>query len=478
MTIKSESQKRLFEIYGLEMNPFPGQGSFPVDSEYEKKYAKLFIGREDAKRKIQRYLEMIESDEKVPVIFITGDYGYGKTHALKFIQYYLMEKTDKVIPIYVKNIGSPTALALYKAIIDAMYKEFRKEYIISCAKNLMQKKKALIAFVTQPFPDLEEVLPKLAEGDRSALRWLFAEKLELIEKDRLGIIREIHEDTASDALIALVRLLYYGSNIQRKFLFLIDELESVISGEPVEKVKKFYEVLRNIIDKLWGEAVFIFSATPIIVSGHLSIADLHPALKTRIKGDIIELYPLGPEETRKLIESYLEAFRKPGVREFYEKTYPFTNESIAIIHTLTKGIPRDVLRLANRIIYEAAVRRVKVIDEDFVNRVVNSVKKLEEEPEAETVEERISEDSLITISEILKERKIDEESKRRELDELEDKMYRILRQIKDKSAPLSYLARRMYVPLEVALRTARKLERKGIVVVRSRGRGHRVFLRV
>ena len=469
-------EKSLYEKYGLKMNPFPLKGSFPLESEYEKEYAKIFIGREKTLKKINKMIEKMQLGEILPVVFLTGEYGYGKTHALKYIQYVVMENYQRIIPLYIKNIGEPTAIALYKAVIDAIDRTLMREHIYECAKRIMETRE-IIDFITKPFPDFREIIPKLADEDIRALRWLFAEELSVIEKDHLRVVREIRDENASDALISLIRLLYYGGN-QRRFLFLIDELESVIGGESLDRVRRFYEALRNIIDKLSEEAMFIFSATPIVLTGHTSIRDLHPALLTRIKGEIIQLRELTKEETKKLIASYLDAFREPKVRKYYERLYPFTEEAIEIIYSHSKGVPREILRLASIVLYEAARRNLSTITGDFVSRIFSAAETTIKREEIVIEEIPVSEETAITVSEILEEEKAEKESLELKLSELERKMYILLRKSENKSAPLSLLAKRLYIIYEAAYRIAKSLERKGVVLVKPRGKGYRIFLRV
>jgi len=467
----SENQS-LYSQYGLTRNPFPRQGSFPVDTIEEKNYALIFTGRDEVVRKIHEMINLFRSNASIPVIFLVGEYGYGKTHALKYIQYRIIDHYADILPFYIKNIGEPRPLALYKAILNAIYGALDKEFFYSCAEKILNERRLLMDFVTKTFPDFREIIQKLANRNIRALRWLFAEELTPEEKDALEVVRVISNDNADEALIALVRLIAYGSD--KKLVFLIDELESVVGGYTLNDVRKFYEALRNIVDKLSSEAMFIFAAAPIVVTGDISIGELHPALLSRIQGDIIELNPLRKDEMKRLFEKYLTTFRDPKVRQSYERLYPFTEDSLDAIYEYSQGIPRRVLQIASVVLYEAAKRNLRVIDSSFIHRLMHRVERAEAEPE----EAPLSSETEITISEILEERAIEQDQIIQELDRLERKMYQILKTSAERSATLSSLARKIYVTYDAAFEVAKSLERKGIVLVKRRGSGYRVILRV
>ncbi len=452
--------------YGLIINPFPIAGYFPLDSEYEKTYAQIITGKKEVVERVKKFVEDIIAGDTVPVAIIVGDYGYGKTHLLKHIQYRIQEEAKNIFPIYIKNIGEPKILRLYKAILDGIRGRLEIDFLVDAARRLLKMKDKLDQ-IRIIFPDYAKAIKFLSNKNHTAIRWLFGEKLDNESLKSIGIIREITEDNAADALIALIRLIYYGKGY--RLLILVDELESVIGVEDVKMVRKFYEGLRAIIDKTGNEAQYIFAAPPAILLGKESISKLHPALESRLSQSIIELKELDEESAKMLIREYLTKFRRSDVVNIVEPLYPFTEESIQVLHKQSKGVPRRLLMLAHAALKEATKRNLKEISSNFVSLLINNALEKSKEESDEITE---------AIKEVIKESEIDEEiEKQKDLTALQKEIIKALKK-NNNTLALGALSTRVGCMYDDAKKVVRDLESKGIVKLVRRGRGYRVYLRI
>jgi general secretion pathway protein A len=84
--------------------------------------------------------------------------------------------------------------------------------------------------------------------------------------------------------------------------------------------------------------------------------DRLPSLKSRL--NLAKLQPLGLKQTRDMMQ-----FRWTVAGG---KRLPFTDEAVAEIYRLTKGIPRSIVKVAHEALIRAAVNTSKVVDKDTV----------------------------------------------------------------------------------------------------------------
>ncbi|MEX0568010.1 MAG: P-loop NTPase fold protein, partial [Candidatus Njordarchaeota archaeon] len=233
---RGEEYTMYSRLYGLRINPFPSQGSFPVDTKDEPIYAKCYIMDEESKRKIRIFLDRLIKGSSIPVLFVIADYGYGKTHFLKYLYYKISEQTNKVFPIYIKNIDEPKALDLYKAVIDGIYRTFGRDVIMKIAARSSKLSERERYVLRSLIPDLVEILPKISKGNNTAIRWLFAENLSSDEINNLKVIHLISEKNAVNAIQAIVKLIYF--TLKRKIVLLIDELEETIASRERGEIRR------------------------------------------------------------------------------------------------------------------------------------------------------------------------------------------------------------------------------------------------
>jgi len=457
----------IYERYGLPFNPFP-KGSFPVEDEYEKEYAKILVGSGEVIKKIKDLIKSFEHGDNPPVVAVVGDYGFGKTHILKHIQYEVMEKISMGLPIFIKGLQNPSSFELYKKIIEFIRNHYGDEFIENMARFLINN--GNIKYIRRIWADYAKALEHIVAGRRKAMIWITGGKLNTDEMADLGIYSNIDEDNAKNAIIALTKAIFYGK--KARLIILIDELEGVFGHESIEDLRKFYDDLRNLIDMLQREAMFILACPPSVLLGKQSFKQLHPALFDRIYESIIELKKLSEEEAIKLIENYIVTFRKSEVRSLYPPTYPFTEEAIREIYSASGGVPRRLIMIARGMLEVAAKKRLNEINLSFVRKVLSG-EAVEEEPEDEEL--KLVEEA---IKEAEREKEAEEIVKEYELRGIEVQIVRKLRESEDNSLAMSKLSREVGMPYKIILRKCKELERKGVVTVRRRGSGYRVYLRV
>jgi len=474
-----------YENYCLKQNPFPRTGSFPLNSEHEREYAMALSGRSSIKTKIKEKLSLLRDGEMSVFIFIVGNQGLGKTHILKYVEYFVNENFHNLMPIYVKNLGKAEMLEFYKRIIEAIEMNYGREFFITLAKDARKLQSNLMNDIFKPFPEFKTILPALAGSDITALRWLYGEKLDSDEREKLRIIKEINNFNASSALVTLIKWIYYVR--KWKPVILVDELESILFEEK-EKLREFYERLRDLIDQTSKEAFFMFACMQTLMEGTKGISFLHPALYSRIKGDIVYLKPLSKSEVEELVRNYLKIFRTSSGRKYISNPlFPFTKDAIKEIHEQTRGYPRDVLSLASKCLTNGVEKRKKNIDAEFVRAVLKKEKIPVEikvpTPEILMEPTEISTSQIFGTSQTRKALRV-EVKKQRKLkvpatkDEktIEDMILKLLEETPKRSERFSVITRKLKLKKELAKEILSHLEKKKKVKVKRIGGGYRVYL--
>lgn len=358
-----------YSIYGLRRDPFPHHGSFPLNDDEEEKYASLLIGREELRKKLDGRLKNLREGESSSLVIILGDYGMGKTHCLKFMQYRATSKYTNIIPLYMKGLPEPSMVALLRALVEALEERHGRDFLVNLARRFLGSRSDRIRLQ----PDIESFLSAMAtEKEILALRWVKGFRLGIEERKEVKITSDPDESVARDVIASLLRVIW--DVLKVKTLLLVDEVEEVLKYDK-STLYGFYSGLRDLIDRVPVGMMMVLAATPALMADEeKGISALNPALISRISEEnVIYLAPLDEEKTKGLIVSYLKAFRTPQTKE-YASHYPFTEKSLEIIAKKSKGLPRASLMIAGMVLREGLSRRKRVLDENFVDEVLDAKK--------------------------------------------------------------------------------------------------------
>mgnify|MGYP000082391656 CR=1 FL=1 len=461
--------RKIRELYGLEKNPFPITGSFPLDIE-EERYASIFVMSEKVAKKIEYLLKLLESkDRTIPFFFIVGDYGYGKTHFLKYMQYYIHRNIAHAYALYVKRINDISPLSIYRALIDSIFRTLGRPLIASIFKKARKLDLNVRDKIERLFPDLSNLIDKFAENDNLAFRWLIADEMSVDMLRDLNVVQTINDENAIYALVALLKIIYY--TIGMRIVFLIDELDETLAGRSRKDIARFYDNMRQIVDLSGPEVSFIMAVSPGIFTGTISIKELSPALFSRVSELYIYLEKLSKDMLMELVKRYLREFRKPSVKRLYDPLFPFTEDAISKVHDITGGVPRNALMLLGKILDIGAMLNKRTIDMFFVSEVA--------EGKTTDVAPRETEDVKRIIQEAIEEASLPTPRTLKDLREyLKERIINALRKASGGTLTLSALARVVKSPYDLVLETCKTLHREGIVLLKRSSRGYRVYIRV
>jgi hypothetical protein len=303
----------------------------------------VWIGRDEARRRMR---SIIRSAGRVPtsqILLLWADFGAGKTHALRHLQFLALENPE-LVPLYVVTPqGVRSFLDLYRAIIEAMHDAGFLQQVGQELFNATMKVEAQ--------SDLDRALIRVPtyneHTSKVALAWLRAEKVPATEMRDLGITRRL--ETVADVVNALDRLLELLRGDQRHVILLIDEMQEL--ADLGKKLPEAIGGLHKVFDRSTEGLTLVFSFTTgsqQAVRGIIGEA-LHERASVALTLPSLDMAAARELVLGLLREHSIDSDRCP---------FPFTDEAVATIvedvaRRATILTPRQVLKAFNAVLREA-----------------------------------------------------------------------------------------------------------------------------
>jgi type II secretory pathway predicted ATPase ExeA len=364
------TQDREYRRFNLTQNPFSYS---PVPKEDPQ----VFTGQEQVKSAIGNVLGTAISTGKSNHLVVTGKYGNGKSHSLKYAKGLLQTESDSIIG-YVAQPGDSFLDIYHEFMYDLGYESFQNlshEYLARVVntqeievgrkiesghdmKQAIDDGDVLLSDVIpvatrelksiSKFTDFSRALVHLVYEDTSlyAWQWLSGEGLRYEQRKKMEIHTDIDDDSkavkAFTSLKKLFQHLDYGI-----LCLLIDEFESIAGLKPKRK-QSVLNSLRHVMDMNPRGVSIVIGCAPEVWQDVMS--EYH-AFSERI-GREVGLRPLDQEQTEALIEEYLAA----QAIENQEPVNPFTDEAIEVAVKRSQGNIRRTISLCSRALDEAIDR--------------------------------------------------------------------------------------------------------------------------
>jgi len=397
-----------YSRYFLKANPFPAMGipeEVPLTTADRKEIIDRF--REDLRRTI--------FEGKSSVTVITGDWGAGKTHLLKYCKYrvntQLLTSTNKSIAVYIKSAGR-SFKDLYLYFIDDLGRDFLTNYAVGIVKSYVEEHESdvreyvydktlqnvdrLASVDTDRllkgirFYDLMDDLTKtyggprnpvmnpllcLAHPDYSSIswQWFVGEKLSRDEKQLIKVDDDIEDagdaQMAFRAMIRLFRQLGFMA-----IVLLMDEFER-FTLIPKNRRAEYMNEIRHFLDENPSGICLLIGVTP---TAYKTLTETPSALTRRLSGTEFELRFFKLQDIEELVSRYIQIGRvenanlEPIVRKHPTTTpfiYPFTDDALRRIDQRAKGIVSSIINLCRESIEIGIESKSEVIDRRIINLV-------------------------------------------------------------------------------------------------------------
>jgi Cdc6-like AAA superfamily ATPase len=394
----AEKPTAKYDKLQLPGNPFPIASISSPDFAYG--FGPL---REEHMDVILSFLRSTIAKGRFSGLRIVGDYGFGKTHILRWLEDAINKSPGgRLAAVYVQNPGASSRELIYeitramgeeslrKRIWYLVLKKFQskagaKDQGSGFLKGLMKTGQLSLLFEDTREEDpsvlfsevliinYRDFLRKFAELDldfqklyqfgqqvigaatgnvEMATRFMeFAIRVE--EEGGQPWIRLIDSKTRSTPFVpqrehlrAILRIL--RENGISHLYVLLDEFEDVALLTLTPKKRKEYVTsLRSLIEENLTSGFSM--ALAITNPGWKQMTRDYPGIKDRFNFRI-NLSPLRSQEIEELIRRYLKAVRKETHFEPLDDLYPFSRSAIGIIRKSSKGNPRTIISICHDLV--------------------------------------------------------------------------------------------------------------------------------
>ncbi|WP_324757035.1 BREX system ATP-binding domain-containing protein [Haloarcula sp. GH36] len=376
-------QQRDYDEFGLEMNPFPYS---PVPDDDPT----VYCGQEHAATQIGETVSSLLSTGKSKHLVLTGKYGNGKSHTLKYTRSLLRDRDDVVVG-YVARPGDGFLDMYHEFVYDIGFdrlQSFAYEFLAQTAReadieasprtasnmeSMIESGNLLLSDLVQPaiqrlsdvtqFADFARAIVHLVYQDTNlyAWQWLTAEGIRYEQRKEMEIHSALDDDTMGVRAFTALKRMLLELGYTGVFAF-IDEFESIARLSPKDEQATLNSI-RHLMDQNSHGICLLFACAPEVWQDVMS--EYH-AFSERI-GQEVALRPLSENDLEDLIRSYLETARKSGKADIS----PFTEDGLQAILQRSQGNTRQVLSVCSRALDRAVDRDYSRVDEDIVIDVLD-----------------------------------------------------------------------------------------------------------
>ena len=362
--------------FDLEANPFPYS---PVPDDTPE----VYCGQEHVARAISETVSTVLSTGKSRHLVISGKYGNGKSHTLKYTRSRLRDRNDVVVG-YVAQPGEGFQDIYHEFISDigmSNLQLFSYEFLASVTRkvtnedpcgatemsSLIEDGSVLLADIVPTaieelstvtrFPDFARAIVHLVYDQTNlyAWQWLSGEGIRYEQRKEMEVHSALNDDSSGVRAFTALKRMLLELGYTAVFVF-IDEFEGIARLSPKNK-QAALNSLRHLMDQNSHGLSLLFGCAPEVWQ---SVMQEYHAFAERI-GEEVALRPLTEEQIVELASAYLDTAREnPSGAED-----PFTEDGLSVILQRSQGNARQVLSACSRLLDRAIEEEMIQIDGEF-----------------------------------------------------------------------------------------------------------------
>jgi len=363
-TITDEQQD--YSQYDLNANPFPYS---PVPAEDPE----IYCGQQHVSDKISSTVSSMLSTGKSKHLVVTGKYGNGKSHTLKYTRSLLRGRDDVVVG-YVAQPGEGFLDIYHEFVYDLGFnrlQELAYEFLASVARDVTDTNpigaSGMESLIDEGDVLLSEIVPeairrlsdvtKFADFARAiihmvyedtnlyAWQWLTAEGIRYEQRKEMEIHSALDDDTMGVRAFTALKNMLLELGYTGIFVF-VDEFESIARLSPKDEQATLNSI-RHLMDQNSSGLCMLFGCAPEVWQDVMS--EYH-AFSERI-GEEVALKPLTSENLYELVRDYLDQERASSADN--DGIEPFSEEALDLILQTSQGNIRQILSMCSRILDDA-----------------------------------------------------------------------------------------------------------------------------
>jgi len=371
--------ERDYSMYGLEENPFPYS---PVPDDDPE----VYCGQDHVADAVSDTISTLLGTGKSKHLVITGKYGNGKSHTLKYARSLVRDREDVLVG-YVAQPGEGFLDIYHEFMYDVGFDEVQSiayEFLAQVARDETDKNPigadAMESLINDGEVLLSELVPaavqrlsditKFADFARAivhmvyedtnlyAWQWLTAEGIRYEQRKEMEIHSALDDDTMGVRAFTSFKNLLLELGYTGVFVF-IDEFEAIARLNSKDKQATLNSI-RHLMDQNGSGLSILFACAPEVWQDVMS--EYH-AFSERI-GNEVALCPLTEDDLTDLVSDYLNTVRRGNA----DGIDPFDSESLDLIHQLSQGNIRQVLSICGRAIDYGVEKGESRISPDIVEQ--------------------------------------------------------------------------------------------------------------
>jgi hypothetical protein len=374
-----------------------GRENFHVDPDRDHQF---LFGKGEWKEEIDTRLRRVLALKEPVRLVWWGQYGIGKTHRLKFTEYWIRERGLDLFPVHVvcRDIEEKSTFdRLHYDLVNNLGREKMQPFVAKYLRKLESKTVGI-----QPLdqltssPDIIGAIQRFAvsvngtrnDEDMQMAAWKFLTGGELDAKEcsLAGVSRKYIDSSVEYAGVLRVFGAVITAETGAQLVYLIDQVEALskihqrsVEGRWVETLRAVLDV-RNIgvvmaigAENRFDELPSIILAPEIVrrftINNYLEIGAFKRDQTADFLQGLLEVWIDAPKRDR-LSESEGWPSKHP---DYNPDTYPLTKKawdtfcsycSDELDHKTAK--PSEIIEQLNRVTYEAYSAGVRLIDESFL----------------------------------------------------------------------------------------------------------------
>jgi type II secretory pathway predicted ATPase ExeA len=369
-----------YSMYGLKENPFPYS---PVPDDDPD----VYCGQDHVADTVSDTVSTVLGTGKSKHLVITGKYGNGKSHTLKYARSLVRDREDALVG-YVAQPGDGFLDIYHEFMYDIGFDEMQSiayEFLAQVAQDETDKNpigaEAMESLIDDGEVLLSELVPtavqrlsditKFADFARAivhmvyedtnlyAWQWLTAEGIRYEQRKEMEIHTALNDDTMGVRAFTAMKQLFRELGYTAVFVF-IDEFESIARLSPKDE-QSMLNSIRHLMDQNSDGLCLLFGCAPEVWQDVMS--EYH-AFSERI-GREVTLRPLTTEDINNLVASYLNLARSDATTGIH----PFTEEGIDVILQRSQGNIRQVLSLCSQSLDVAVKQNEPEVDSETIKRI-------------------------------------------------------------------------------------------------------------
>ena len=372
-TFNITDEQRDYSSLGLQENPFPYS---PVPDDNPK----IYCGQQQATNQISKTVSAVLATGKSKHLVITGRYGNGKSHTLKYTRSLIRDRDDVLVG-YVAQPGDGIRDIYHEFMYDLGFnriQELAYEWLAmeidqetsknpvssSEMRTLLNEGDVLLSEIVPnavqrlsevtKFADFARAIVHMVYEDTNlyAWQWLTAEGIRYEQRKEMEIHSGLDDDTTAVRSFTALKSLLIALGYRAVFIFL-DEFESIARLSPKDKQTTLNSI-RHLMDQNSHGISLLFGCAPEVWQDVMS--EYH-AFSERI-GQEVSLQPLTDEHMTTLVSNYLDLARP----ESKDGIAPFRPDALESVHRRAQGNVRQILTLCGRALDGAVDREQESVD--------------------------------------------------------------------------------------------------------------------